>query len=312
MGWFAHYLAERLEAIRLPGWTSRREMLLLDAGVAARYGCSPRVDLLLSHQDGRRVAIELEIARADPVANQVKFLLAYRSPECGFGPRDALVSMFSSHIARGRRNIAGAFARHLRADGVPAFQVSLLPQLDSDTIRRLNHDHRYAARLSLPLRGELDRVLSVVEPRGEYRHRIHFAGDVADVMANLWQWNDTIRAAPWALRSIQFFVHDARSAQFAPAKFCAFIPSRLPDGPLPPPTMTLDLYAQLDERDPRFDGNRARKHLVDKLAFRLDPLTASPSTARAFHNWLGLHRDYIRPRNPIYLLTPPRWYTRPA
>jgi hypothetical protein len=45
------------------------------------------------------------------------------------------------------------------------------------------------AAMNLPIRTELDRIPSVVEPRGEHEHRIHFVGDVTVVVANIWSWN---------------------------------------------------------------------------------------------------------------------------
>src|SRR5581483_11612697 len=109
--------------------SSRRDL-------AARYGFRSAADVLLEGLDQLRVAVELEVCRADPVANQVKFLLAHREGE--LGPNDALVSMFSPAVVRGRRCISSVFARHLRQDGVAAFQVSLLPHLDPPTIQKLN------------------------------------------------------------------------------------------------------------------------------------------------------------------------------
>lgn len=67
MGALALYLAERFEQHRRPSWTIGREQ---------RLDFDPRVDVLLEGPDGRRVAVEFEVSRADPVANQVKFLLA--------------------------------------------------------------------------------------------------------------------------------------------------------------------------------------------------------------------------------------------
>ncbi len=295
----------------MSGWRCHREAPLFSVRLAARYGFRPAVDLLFEGPDGRLVVVELEISRADPVANQVKFLLAHRAGELPDGT--ALVGMFSPAIARGRRAISGAFARHLRHDGVAAFQVSLLPQLDPGRIRELNRPADALASVALPVRRELARVASVIEPRGEREHRIHFAGDVTDVVANVWTWNDEVDvpagAELWGQRRIQYFVHDPRSGEFAPSKFAAFIPAVKPGGPPLPlvGTMTLAIYATLGERDPRFDGHRARKHLTRHLAFEELPVAGS-AFASAFERWLERRDGQVAPREPATILTPPRWF----
>ncbi len=48
---------------------------------------------------------------------------------------DVLVSMFSSDVTRGRRNLSAWFHRHLRAQGSTAFQVALLPELSQQQIQ---------------------------------------------------------------------------------------------------------------------------------------------------------------------------------
>jgi hypothetical protein len=56
-------------------WEARYEHPLLDGDAARRLGMQPRADLLLTGADATRVFIEVEISRADPVANQAKFLV---------------------------------------------------------------------------------------------------------------------------------------------------------------------------------------------------------------------------------------------
>jgi hypothetical protein len=153
------------------------------------------------------------------------------------------------------------------------------------------------------------RVVSVVEPAGERLHRIHFAGDVADVIENLWIWNeqvDGVRTA-WTRRPIQFFVFDQRGGLFAPSKFCAFVPARIAGGTRPPPTMTLEVYATLGEKDPRFDGHVARRHLIKRLAFR-DMGADDPEIVDAFKAWLRRYASRVSLRPPVRVLLPPPWY----
>ena len=70
----------------------------------ALLGYRPRVDVLLEREDGsRRLWIEFEVSRADPVANHAKFATAHL-----FQPQaeaDSFLAMVSPHVARGRRSL---------------------------------------------------------------------------------------------------------------------------------------------------------------------------------------------------------------
>lgn len=307
----AQFLADAFVRQGRASWNFVREGRLFDDRVAERLDFDPRVDLLLERGDGFRVAVELEISRADPVANQVKFLLARE--QRALRPEDVIVSMVSSHVAPGRRAIAAAFTRHMRAQGMSAFQSSLLPFTSPHDVRTMNQatPGELSAR-RLPIRDELARVFDIIEPRGDAdRHRIHFAGDVTDVIANLWSFNDTLEShglRAWKRRRVQFFVVDPATGLFAPSKFCAFVPAPR-DGRTPgPPTMTFDIYAALGERDPRFDGNIARRHLARRLAFETTPLDES-TFASTFARWhVGARADALELRSPVTLLVPPRWH----
>ena len=314
MGELARYLAEQFERHARPGWTARREQPLISTTVATRLGFTPHVDVLFEGPDGRRVAVEFEVSRADPVANQVKFLIALDAG--ALHPDDVIVSMVSSHVARGRRAIAAAFARHLRALGVSAFQSSLLPFIAPARIRELNQSMPGTLdRRSVPVRDELERLFSIVEPRGDSEHhRIHFVGDVTDVLANLWAFNDNLRTADgglWRRRQVQFFVADPPTGLFAPSKFCAFLPALRLGGSMTPSTMTFRIYASLGEQDSRFDGNVARRHLERRLAFRTIPLRDSPFRG-AFDEWHQQTNDNVTLREPVTLLLPPDWYRTSA
>lgn len=255
MGELARYLQDVI-AREIPArWNARVEGRFLSAAIAGQYGFSPCADLLLE-ADGHRVVVELEISRADPVANHVKFLLAREAGD--LTDKDIFVSMMSPHIARGRR-----------------------------------------------AQEEAGRLLSVIEPRGTRRHRIHFAGDVADVVANLWAWNNGVHGSGWGRRRVQYFVFDPGSGNFAPSKFCAFIPAPL-GMEATPPTMTLEIYADLGEQDARFDGHIARKHLIERLGFKEVPMTGA--LERRFAGWMATLGGALTLRAPVRALLPPDWY----
>jgi len=69
------------------------------------FGYTSRADILLTKDDGsRRLWIEFEISRADPMANHAKFATAHlfsRQLQT-----DCFISMVISHVVRGRRNLA--------------------------------------------------------------------------------------------------------------------------------------------------------------------------------------------------------------
>src|SRR5215207_240726 len=103
MGTLALYLQRAFESQCPSGWICRREVRLLPLELQKMMGYSPRADVLLERNDGsRRLWIEFEISRADPVANHAKFATAHL-----FQPQlssDSFVAMVSPHVARGRRN----------------------------------------------------------------------------------------------------------------------------------------------------------------------------------------------------------------
>ena len=81
---------------------------------------------------------------------------------------------------------------------------------------------------------------------------------------------------------------------FAPSKFCAFIPAGMPERTPaqarvvrePPGGMNAALYFSLGEKDPRFDGHVARRHLERRLRYRAVPLSAAEGPlAAAWRLW---------------------------
>lgn len=202
-------------------------------GGEARLGFQAQADVLLSAPDGRRIAIEFEVSRADPVANHAKFVVAYGNGSMS-STRDTFISMVSPHVAPGRRQLASSFTRYMRSTGLPAFQVALLPTLTPGEVQALNQDEEPSRALAHRVAfAELERALVVAEPRGIQQHRSHFAGDVADVMANCWAWNDELvgeASALWGRRAVWFFAVDPVTRLFAPSTFCAFLPARNEEG----------------------------------------------------------------------------------
>jgi hypothetical protein len=287
------------------GWQATPEATVFPSKLARRHGFNPRVDLLAVHPDGTRLAIELEVSRADPVANLIKFLVAWR--EDALEERDVLVSMCSPHIDHGRRCLTAAFVRHLRSAGMPAFITPLLPFVTPAEIKLINASSQVEIRgRVLRVEDELDRAISIVQPIAVLPHRIHFAGDITDVIANLWTWNDEVPgkgAEAWGSRQIQYFVHDPQTGLFAPSKFCAFTPAGPWGGAAA--TMNMSAYVQLGEQDPRFDGHVARRHLVQRLAFTL---VEPESPGDDFLRWHARVQDHVRVRRPVKFLLPPAWH----
>jgi hypothetical protein len=277
--------------------------------------------VLLSRKDGtRRIWIEFEISRADPVANHAKFGTAHLfEPKT---PDNVFVSMVSSHVTRGRHNLAASSIFLLRHIGIEAFQTMLLPQKPADAIKTLNHlpFQDLVSHSSLSVTGEIERAIAVSTPIAGLRsHRIFFASNVLEVMLNLHQWNAEVKTesgrSRWGKRTVTYFVFDPRTHRFAPSKYCAFLPvrHRLGQGnPASniPPMMDVSTYAELDESEARFDGAIARRHMCQRLCFSEEKLAnSSPEIIKAFDHWRRDHADSIalHPRGPI-VLTPAAWW----
>ena len=317
MGLLANYLQEAFIAQPPSGWTCQREMRVLSSDFEQLLGYSPRADVCLEAANAsRRIWIEFEISRADPVANHAKFATAHLFKP--FETLDTFVSMVSSHVARGRRNLASNPVHLLRHVGISAFQTVLLPYIEPEEIKRLNHsslDSLRSSKLDVPT--ELNRVFQIVEPVIEDDgQRIHFTSELFDVIRNLHRWNSEITATDgaelWKRRTVTYFVFDPVSKLFAPSKFCAYsIPVRLsPIGTTSESgLMDMQTYCTLDETDRRFDGNRARTHLMTNLGMNLTAVDNSPEIGLAFNSWLSERAALItvHPSGAKFLV-PPTWY----
>jgi hypothetical protein len=303
------------ESARL-GWSCSIEAPLIDAHAARRLGFNPRVDVLLSRpDDDRRIWVEFEVSRADPVANQAKFASAAFFEGCGSG--DAFVSMASRHIAPGRKALMATTAMFMRSVGIPAFQVDLLPDADGPTIKALNASSPQVLEgATLDVGAELDRVIAVADAKLVAGwHRIHMADNAFTVSANVRTWNaevaDPVLMRRWAKRRVRYLAFDPASRLFAPSKFCAIVPATT--GALegrsflsvrePPGGMTSEIYFSLGEQDPRFDGHVARVHLERRLRFRAIAVSALPvGMAEAFQRWRTTFSETISvPRDAVVL-----------
>jgi len=302
-----------------PDWSCRHETALLPRDLERLLGYAPRADVLLERDDGsRRLWIEFEVSRADPVANHAKFATAHLiKPQ---PPTDVFVAMVSPHVTRGRRNLAAAMIALMRHLGMRAFQTALLPHLSSQEVKRLNYaTPEQLEQEHLPTEVELQRAMRIVEPITSVSGtRLHLAGDLLSVMLNVRQWNQDLAtpagAASWGSRTVTYFVFDPQTGAFAPSKFCAYV--AIPSAPIrggpsisPLATMTLEVYTQAEALGRRLDGHEARDHLTKNLAMSLTTPAEVPAILASFSHWLERHQAQVRvhPAGPQFLL-PPAWF----
>jgi hypothetical protein len=314
MGSLTSYLQDRFRAECPPGWDCQSESRLLTRELEAILGYAPRADVLLAERAaGRRLWIEFEVSRADPVANHAKFATGHLfQPQA---PKDFFVSMVSRHIERGRRNLAANTIQLMRHVGMQAVQTVLFPALNGLEVQRFNQMSKDELRRIGPrVQPEIERVFAVTTPQGAAGdHRIYLAGEVVDVLLNAQAWNREV-ATPggrnlWGRRRVQYFVGVPYSGLFAPCKFCAFLPIRLAQteaGISNESRMTLQLYVELDESESRFDGNVAQRHLTKRLGMVARTPAEDPQAAELFNNWLTTASELIivHSRGPVFLLPP--------
>lgn len=301
------------------GWACNPEVSVVTKEMERWLGYAPQADVMLQEvKTGRRIWVELEISRADPVANHAKFATAHL-----FQPmpqQDTFVSMVSRHVDRGRSKLAAHTIALMRTIGIRAFQTILLPTVERDEIKRLNHLTADRLREEAPVvDGELKRVLSVSGAVGRVLESdIHFAANAVEVLYNVQRWNQDI-ALPslserWGQRRVRYFVHDPRTNLFAPSKFAAYL--RLPltsqqawlqDCSLT--GMSIASYTEIDHQHPLFDGRRAWQHLENQLHMSAMPLDTFPgSMIETFWRWSERFKQSITvdARGPV-ILCPPEW-----
>lgn len=299
------------------GWRCHREVHILSTIFRKLLGYAPRADVVLEREDGtRRIWVEFEVSRADPVANHAKFATAHLfEPQ---PPTDSFIAMVSSHVARGRRNLAANTILLMRHIGMNAHQTLLFPALPPVEIKRLNHlSLDELACLSIDTQPEIDRAFAVSEPIAMTdTYRIHFVGDLVEVFCNLLRWNQELQTdagkALWGKRTSLYFVYDPKTLLFAPAKFCAFLDAShvgRNEADMATLTMTMTLYASLDESEPRFDGYRAQSHLQKHLGLKAIRPKDAPTIQKQFDAWLCTHAAClgVHPRGPVFLV-PPAWF----
>lgn len=315
-GTLTRFFQDQFEAACPKGWTVDREVCLLPPQTRKLLGYSPRADVVMTRDDGmRRLWIEFEVSRADPVANHAKFAtshLFHPQPET-----DAFVAMVSPHVARGRANLAANTVQLMRRLGMDAFQTILLPQYPPSEIKRINHLSHDQLRLSqLDVAPEIERALVISEALQEHEgFRLFFTGNVLEAILNLHRWNDETATETgqfaWGKRVVTYFLFDPVSCLFAPSKYCAYlaIPRREPATsklyrPQTGQGMTLSVYSRLDQSTPLFDGGRARQHFTKRLGLQSLPLSELPSLQALFDRWHDAKRDCIgiHPSGPVILL----------
>lgn len=313
-GLLASYLKTQFGEMCPPGWRCTTERSLLDLPDRRLLGYDPRADVLLERTDGaRRLWIEFEISRADPAANHAKFATAHVLRP--WSPADVFVSMISAHVVRGRRNLGAGMIHVLRQVGIDAFQTLLLPDVDRDGIRLLNHDRQALQTAQPDIVPEIERALTVAEPVAvTTQGRLHFAADVFDVLLNLRRWNeeanDPERASVWRRRAVRYVVVDPTSGWCAPAKFAAYILLPAHDGATSTTSgvtsaLTFERYRQLDQAEPLFDGHRAWSYLSQRLRFSRVAYTESAAAA-VFDAWYAGKEHLLQiDRERLSLLTPP-------
>jgi Asp-tRNA(Asn)/Glu-tRNA(Gln) amidotransferase C subunit len=231
MGNLAAHLQQAFQIHSPPEWQVVTETPLLTTELHRLLGYAPRVDVLLTRTDGeRRLWIEFEISRADPVANHAKFATGHLfSPQ---SPQDAFLSMVSPHVRHGRRNLAANTIWVMRYLGMQAYQTPLLPHLSPGEIKRLNHlDRSVLEKEPVAVQGEIERVLAISQTLAQIENDdIHFVANNMEVFLNLRQWNQDLATpagqAHWGKRTVTYFVYDPRTRQFAPSKFCAYVAIR--------------------------------------------------------------------------------------
>lgn len=321
MGTLTTYLQREFAANPPSGWVSRHERPLLPEWLEALLGYQARADVLLENVAGtRRLWIEFEVSRADPVANHAKFATSHLFQ--AQLPADCFVAMVSPHVNRGRRNLAANAIALMRRVGMRAFQTVLFPHCSPDEIKRLNHlDLATLSASGLPVLEEIERAIIVSEPTmSTPETNVHLVADLLEVFLNLRQWNEDMNDVDcqrlWGKRTVTYFVYDSESKNFAPSKFCAYtLVSSSPDAislsrPLSALTwITVERYVAINDGTHQLDGSRAQTHLTRRLGMLSLDQNAVIEIDTAFQQWFARHANRItlHPQGPVFLCAP-EWF----
>lgn len=306
----AAHLQTALLADPPKGWIAvGREQRVLQPDTATALGFNPAADLAIENKATKqKLWLELEISRADPVANHAKFAVAHLAQGPKSSPAAIFVSMMSPHIATGRRRLGAHTISAMRRLDMLAYQTVLFPQLTGPEIKELNHMPLVVLeRECPPVAPEWDRVLRVANPIAcADGHAILYVGDPAEVRWNIFAWNRAVESTDGALlwgglrghRTVQHYVWSPTTKLFAPSKFAAYVPA---DGDL---GMTMKRYVTLDESESRFDGHLAWKHL-ERIGFTRTEDSAAMADFRA---WFAGRAENLRVRGGTPVLwQPPSW-----
>lgn len=160
----------------------------------------------------------------------------------------------------------------------------------------------------MPIQDEFERAISISESiLTSSEKRIYFVANMLEVMINLRRWNQEILSEEgsvlWKKRTITYFVFDKYTKDFAPSRFCAYVPVKTRTLI----EMTLKLYSTL-ETETCFDGNRAQSHLVKNLSMKAHKPEEITEVLPFFDKWLHKHSESINvnPSGPVFQL-PLNW-----
>ncbi len=321
MGALTKFLQREFSRRPPVGWACRCEVRLLPVDLEKLLGYSPRVDVLFEREEPkRRLWIEFEVSRADPVANHAKFLTSHLFRHQLDG--DCFISMVSPHVNKGRRNLAANTISVMRQVGMEAYQTLLLPELQPDEIKRLNHlDLVQLENQSLHVDREIERAMVISEPVVTMTDcDIHLAGDLLIVFFNVRHWNDDVSTEDggrlWGRRTVTYFVYESETRLFAPSKFCAYSAVPLRSDRRSPVqsspalgVLSVATYSRFNDGTHLLDGNRAVNHLTGQLGMLLRRPEEVPEVAAQFKDWFARVADCINihPRGAQFVL-PPAWY----
>ena len=314
MGNLAAFLQQEFSRRCPSGWHAEHEVGILSSDLRRLLGYSPRVDVLLERKGGsQRVWVEFEISRADPVANHAKLATAHLFRPQGRG--EVFLSMVSPHVTSGRRNLAANMIYVMRHLGMSAYQTVLLPTRSGSDVKRLNYLPLEALRAeAIDVDSEVARALSVTLPVLEtVEGNIHFATNVMEALLNVYRWNLDLMTDDgremWGKRTVTYFVYNPRFRQFAPSKYCAYVPISQSVWEPGAATMTVDTYALVERKNRIFDGTRAREHLTRGLAMNLMDEGEQSRLEKQFEKWMARHQEVIgvHPSGPRFIV-PPRWF----